>query len=74
MLDPNFLAGADRNKGRFRNFLHAVLKRYVNDERKKVNAQKRGGDLEFVAFDTEHAETRCAATGDLSPDEAFERQ
>ncbi len=76
VLDPSFLAGADRNKGKFRTFLHTALQRYVNDQRKLAKAQKRGAAIDIVSFDTSHAERHCGSvtSATLNPDEAFERQ
>src|SRR5580658_853428 len=43
LLEKNYLAQVDQDRGKFRSFLLASLKHYVADERDKERAQKRGG-------------------------------
>ena len=58
LLARNFLADADPGKGRFRSFLLGALKHFLSDEWDRARAQKRGGDVKFIALDAESAETR----------------
>jgi len=74
LLSPSFLASANRNVGKFRNFLLTALKHYARDEWAKTQRQKRGHGVEFVPFDTAHAEQRCAANRATDPEAAFEAQ
>jgi len=43
LLDKNYLAAADREKGRFRSFLLVALKRVLANEWERQHALKRGG-------------------------------
>jgi RNA polymerase sigma-70 factor (ECF subfamily) len=56
LLDKNYLASADQEKGRFRTFLIVALKRFLANEFEKQHAIKRGGFSTFVEIDQEHAE------------------
>jgi RNA polymerase sigma factor (sigma-70 family) len=75
-LTRGYFALADRERGRFRTFLLTCLKRFMTEEWRKANRQKRGGGEIVVPFDTEDAETRYS-TGpreELSPDRLFDRR
>ena len=72
------LPTADRAKGRFRSFLLGALTHYVNDQRDKARAQKRGGGRCMPSLDdTQSAEayyaSQCASSGD-TPERDFDRQ
>src|SRR6185436_10004622 len=54
LLEKNFWARADPQKGRFRSFLLTALRQFLADQRDWVKAAKRGGKLSFISFD-EHA-------------------
>lgn len=56
LLEKNYLDAVDRERGRFRTFLLVAFKRFMSDERERAHAQKRGGGLAAVTFDTELAE------------------
>lgn len=51
MLDPAFLARADEQKGRFRNFLFTVSRHMLYNAIRHVNADKEGGHLHQVPLD-----------------------
>jgi RNA polymerase sigma-70 factor (ECF subfamily) len=76
LLEKNYLAAADREKGRFRTFLLVVLKRFLANEWERQHAMKRGGFATVVAIDQEHAETLYG--GDIAhheqPDVLLEKQ
>lgn len=76
LLDKNYLASADREKGRFRTFLLVALKRFLANEWERQHALKRGGFATVIAIDQDHAETRYG--GDLAhheqPDVLMEKQ
>ena len=57
-LEKNFLMDVDRSKGRFRSFLLAALKHFLANEWDKANAQKRGGQAQFLSLEHEAAEGR----------------
>jgi len=75
-LEKNFLMDVDRSKGRFRSFLLAALKHFLANEWDKVNAQKRGGQVQFLSLEHEAAESRYweePASG-LTPETLYEQR
>jgi len=48
LLEHNWIARADRQKGRFRSFLLMAMNRFLANEWDKARTQKRGGDLRLV--------------------------
>src|SRR5579864_938643 len=75
-LERNYLASAQKEKGRFRSFLLLALKRYLAKEREKLRADKRGGGQKAIALDGLTAEQRYALepAEHLSADKLFERR
>lgn len=76
LLSRDFLNNVAREKGRFRTFLLRCLKNYVNDQRAKEAAARRGGgqvveslDATFDGEDLVHA----PADPKSGPDLAFDR-
>jgi RNA polymerase sigma-70 factor (ECF subfamily) len=57
LLEKKFVRKADRERGRFRSFLLTCVKRYVADERDRVQARKRGGELNILPLEFETAES-----------------
>ncbi len=76
LLEKNFLHAADREKGRLRTFLHVALKRFLANEWDRARAQKRGGGVTPVCFDTAVAEQRYLQHGATaeSAERIYERQ
>jgi RNA polymerase sigma-70 factor (ECF subfamily) len=76
LLEKRWLDSADPGKGRLRTFLVVMLKNFMSNEWRRVSAQRRGGGLSPVKFDTESAENQYAAdsAGSLAPDDSFDRQ
>lgn len=76
LLKKNFLHAADREKGRLRTFLHVALKRFLANEWDRARAQKRGGGVAPVCFDTAVAEQRYLQHGAeaLSAERIYEQQ
>lgn len=76
LLEKDWLAVADRERGRFRSFLLGSLKHFLANEWDKARAQKRGGHLRSVSLDAPVGEERLqhepAAKG--SPDREFDRR
>jgi len=52
LFEKQAFLNSDRNKGRFRNFLLVMLKRYLGAQRAYEHRQKRGGDRTMVFLDT----------------------
>lgn len=76
LLAKNYIADANREKGRFRTFLLVALKRFLANEWDRQHAQKRGGFQPVVSIDQTLAESRITAElkHDQQPDLLFERQ
>ena len=76
LLEKNFLANLDSEKGKFRAFLLAALKHFLANEWDKSQAQKRGGGAVNLSLDWQTADTKfqVAATNEPSPDKAFDRE
>ncbi len=76
LLERNFVAKAEPDKGRFRSFLLTVFKRFLADEWNRQHAQKRGGFQPVVALDAGLAEARFGAepAHGEPPDALYERQ
>ena len=75
-LEKEYLAAADREKGRFRSFLLLMLKRFLANEYHKSIAAKRGGARRPVELDALAAEARYAIepVDRLSADKLYERR
>jgi RNA polymerase sigma-70 factor (ECF subfamily) len=58
MLEKNYVAQADCQRGRFRTFLLAALNHFLADEWDKTRRLKRGGRQEIISFDAISAEER----------------
>src|SRR5258708_6667780 len=58
LLEKNYVAQADRERGRFRTYLLAALTHFLADEWDKARRLKRGGGREIVSFDAASAEER----------------
>jgi RNA polymerase sigma factor (sigma-70 family) len=78
LLEKNYLALADRERGKFRTFLLGSMKNFLVNEWKHAGRLKRGGDQSFVSFDAQVAEERYAAEPraepDPSPETIYEKQ
>ena len=58
LLEKNYVAQADRERGRFRTYLLAALTHFLADEWDKTRRLKRGGGRENISFDAVSAEER----------------
>src|ERR1043166_5797143 len=56
VLAGEVLKKAAREKGRFRNFLLAILTKYLNSERAREHTLKRGGKCQIVSLDEAEAQ------------------
>jgi RNA polymerase sigma-70 factor (ECF subfamily) len=75
LLEKDFLAGVDRQKGKFRAFLLACCKHFLANERDRQRAQKRGGGRPLLSLDRRSAEERYGrgAADTLSPERQYQR-
>ncbi len=60
LIEKNYLAGADRQRGRFRWFLITAFKCFLANEFDRVTAKKRGGGERPLSLDQMTAEERYA--------------
>jgi RNA polymerase sigma-70 factor (ECF subfamily) len=76
LLEKEFLALVDREKGRFRSFLLTACKHFLSNERDKARTKKRGGDRDFISLSVNDAESRyrLEPAHDLTPESLFERR
>ena len=76
LLEKNYLAKADRDRGKFRTFLLGSLKNFLVNEWKRAGRLKRGGGVEFVSIDANVAEDRYATepSDESNPDAAYEQR
>ena len=76
LLEKNYLKAANREKGHFRTFLRMAMKRFLANEWDRSQAQKRGGGMAPVSWDSTLAEERYQndRAPTLPPDQIYERQ
>src|SRR5438552_10931065 len=76
LLEKDYLADVDREKGKFRSFLLAACKHFLANERDRALAQKRGGGRTMLSFDADAAESRYCSEPQhtLTPARRFERR
>ncbi len=76
LLEKDYLAQADRDRGRFRTFLITAYCNYASKERDRASAQKRGGGRLPISLDVAAGEARYAAepADDRTPERVFERR
>ncbi|MBI3850209.1 MAG: sigma-70 family RNA polymerase sigma factor [Verrucomicrobia bacterium] len=58
LLQKNYLAQVERQKGKFRSFLLAALRHFLADQRDRARAVKRGGGADCLSLDAQTAEER----------------
>ncbi|MCB9921997.1 MAG: sigma-70 family RNA polymerase sigma factor [Planctomycetaceae bacterium] len=76
VLEKEYLDAADCERGRFRNFLLTVFKRFLANEHQRDCAQKRGGGQILVSIDCTDGERRLMLepSHDWTPEQEFERR
>jgi RNA polymerase sigma factor (sigma-70 family) len=75
LLERDSLAGLDRSKGRFRDFLRAACDHYLANQRDHDRAAKRGGGVTIISIDRIDAEGRYdrELSHDLTAERLFEK-
>jgi RNA polymerase sigma-70 factor (ECF subfamily) len=75
LLKGNWLAEADRQRGRFRSFLLSAMKHFMANEWNKAQAQKRGGGQPILSLNDDSAEHRyrLEPAETATPESLFER-
>jgi RNA polymerase sigma-70 factor (ECF subfamily) len=76
LLEKNYVAQADRERGKFRSFLLASLNHFLAKELRHVSARKRGGSRTLLSLDFEAGERRyrLEPSHNLTPEKLFERR
>src|SRR5262245_40281606 len=76
LLEKNYVAQAERERGRFRTYLLAALTHFLADEWDKSRRRKRGGGREILSFDAASAEERyrLEPIDQLDPAKLYERR
>ena len=76
LLEKNYLAEADPERGRFRAFLLTAFKHFLSKEWAKVRTLKRGGNCSIVSLDfaTEDSRMSIEPADNLTPDQIYERK
>ncbi len=77
LISKDCLASADRERGRLRAFLLAMLKNHLASEWKRSQAAKRGGGQQIVSLNVAMAEEKIDASDsskELSPEDDFDRK
>lgn len=78
LLEGGAMEGADPERGRFRSYLLAAVKRFAADQRERAGALKRGGGYEQVSLEGGGTDTQPGLQVEdvkvMAPDEAFDRE
>lgn len=76
LLEKDWLAAVEQERGRFRQFLLMAFKRYLANERDHTRRLKRGGGAHAVPLDTVLGEKlyRDETPPEVSADEAYDRR
>jgi RNA polymerase sigma-70 factor (ECF subfamily) len=76
LLERNYLAHLQHQRGRFRSFLLTFLKNFLAEQRGRAGAQKRGGGRVIVSLDqfTEEERHGFEPADPVTPELAFERR
>jgi RNA polymerase sigma-70 factor (ECF subfamily) len=76
LLEKNWVAGADRSKGKFRTFLLSAMKHFLADQWDRARAQKRGGGATLLPLSLDTAEERYVVepSDPSTPESIFERR
>ncbi len=77
LLSKNYLAVADRQRGRFRSFLLGAMKHFLAKQRRRQGAQKRGGRRPVLSLDFHVGEDRYGLiepADHLTPERLYEKR
>lgn len=74
LLERNYVAQAERSRGKFRTFLLAAVKNFLANEYDRGIAQKRGGDSEHLSIDSDPPSGSIDAAGPLTPEQVFDKR
>ncbi len=76
IIETGGFASADRERGRFRSYLLGAMKHFLANEWHRGQTRKRGGQVQFVEWDTLDPEGRYAGATRPSddPEQLFDRE
>jgi len=76
LIEKNYLASADRDRGRFRSFLLTAAKHFLANEWDRANALKRGGGQRPASLEQAQEEQwqATAAVERATPESLYERR
>jgi RNA polymerase sigma-70 factor (ECF subfamily) len=76
LLSGNYVAGADRRRGKFRSYLLGALEYFLAREWRRAHAEKRGGGRPNFSLDEVDAENRylLEPADELTPAKIFDRR
>jgi RNA polymerase sigma-70 factor (ECF subfamily) len=76
LLEKNYLARADRQRGRFRTFLLTAINNFLHHQHERASTLKRGGGRHFVSWEQVASEDGYALepANTLSPERIFEKR
>ena len=76
LIERNYFAQADSDKGKLRSFLLTTLKHFMADEWSKAGALKRGYGKTIISIDAAQAEERYGfePADEASPDKLYEKR
>jgi RNA polymerase sigma-70 factor (ECF subfamily) len=76
LLEKKRLAVAEAGRGKFRSFLLASLKNFLDNEWDKARTQKRGGGRKLIPLDFQSGESRykLEPADELTPERLYDRQ
>lgn len=74
LMEKDLLVRADPARGRFRHWLRALLEHFLANAARERRAEKRGGGKRLLSLDVEACERAFGSGGELSPEEAFQRE
>ena len=76
LVEKDFLANVDPEKGRFRSYLLASLRHFLSHERDRERALKRGGGTLTLSLDVEAGEAGYVSepAEEMTPVDVFERR
>ncbi len=79
LLEKDYVAAADPERGRFRAFLLTAFKHFLSKERDKARARKRGGGRAPLSLDLSSGESRyprylAGPTDTLTSEQLYDRQ
>ncbi|MGH9675101.1 MAG: RNA polymerase sigma factor [Bryobacteraceae bacterium] len=76
LVEKNYVASADHDRGRFRGFLLKAVQRFLLNQSDRDRAQKRGGGVPAASIEVEAAEGRYQREPrhDVTPETMYERR